>query len=97
VKPRFHGTRRRIEARKEVPPTPSENSEILFARRVACAIIECAVLDAQNNHEDNSPSKRIQHERDQISAIRFFRGPFFQYVCDTLDLPADKIKTQALL
>lgn len=76
--------------------------EIMFTRRVLCAMIGQAVVDAKNDRHYMRSYKRLQREFDQNTAIAFLNSEFYKDLCKALGdcsrvgIPADKIKLEAM-
>jgi hypothetical protein len=72
-----------------------EEIDSLFVRNILCAMIETAVDDVVNETAYTSKNRRNTQHLDRQSAIEFIRSKAFVEICDTLNLPADKIKRAA--
>ena len=80
----------------------NEDNELMFTRRLMCALIERAVIDAKNDNEYESAANRRDRELHQRSAVTFLQSEFYRALCQALGdcsgigLPSDKIKMEAL-
>jgi hypothetical protein len=79
-----------------------DDYEILFTREVLCAMIEQAVLDAQNETVYETKSLNEHREINQRSAIAFLNSTFYGDLCEALGdaagvvLPSKKIRRKAM-
>ncbi len=70
----------------------NEANEIMFTRRLVCAMIEQAVSDAKNKKEmKRSYTQNLQQQHRQ-EAIYFLQSGALDFLCAVLDLPSDKIR-----
>jgi hypothetical protein len=74
------------------PPVEYPDVDTLFARRVVCAIIEQAVFDAKSRKTFKRDVTQQMHDRDKECAIQFLNSKWFNLMCNTLQLPSDKIR-----
>ena len=80
----------------------TEDNEIMFTRRLLCALIRQAVIDAKNDREYVTADNQNERETNQRTAIRFLNSTFYRDLCRALGdcsgvgLPADKIKLEAM-
>ena len=79
-----------------------DDAEILFTRNLLCAVIEQAVVDAQNETQYMSKSLQEHREANQRSAIAFLNSRFYNHLCEALSdasgvtLLSKKIRQKAL-
>ncbi len=66
-------------------------------RELLCAMIELSAKDAQGPKEFVCKTEEYLSHKHYEDAVDFFRGEWFTLICDTLNLPADKIRNEALL
>lgn len=80
----------------------NEDNELMFTRRVLCAMIRQSVIDAKNDREYAKGENARNRELNQRSAILFLNSEFYKDLCKALGrasgvgLPADKIKLEAM-
>ena len=74
-----------------------QDNELMFTRRVGCAIIEWAMEDAQNSREYLRANTKNNQAVNKLNAIHFFQSEWFREICSALGLPAEKIARQAFL
>lgn len=80
----------------------TEDNEIMFTRRLLCALIRQAVIDAKNDREYVTADNQNERETNQRTALRFLNSTFYRDLCRALGdcsgvgLPADKIKLEAM-
>ena len=78
------------------------DNEILFTRKLLCAVIEQAFEDAQNDTVYETKSLNEHREINQRSAIAFLNSTFYGDLCEALGdaagvvLPSKKIRQKAL-
>lgn len=73
----------------------NEETEILFTRSVLCAMIEQAVADLKSDTVYEKVNAQSNADQNRRSAKYFLQSDFFNALCDTLGLPACKIKREA--
>lgn len=73
-----------------------EYRELMFTRNIACNLIKLAVKDAQNTREYLRANNRNNQEANRISALHFLDSRAYEDICCVLNLPADKIRAEAL-
>lgn len=80
----------------------NSDNELMFTRRVLCAMIRQAVFDAKNDREYVTQDNQNERETNQRTAIKFLNSGFYRDLCRALGdcsgvgLPADKIKLEAM-
>ena len=74
---------------------PQEELDILFTRKILCAMIECAVRDIQNETEYQREWTQGKADFAKQSGITFLQSRLFEDLCDTLGLPSSKIRQAA--
>jgi hypothetical protein len=86
----------------QISPDEKVDNEVMFTRRVLCAMIRQAVFDAKNNREYVTEDNQKEREANQRSAILFLNSEFYKDLCTALGrasgvgIPADKITLEAL-
>ena len=87
---------------QEISPYEKIDNELMYTRRLLCAMIRQAVFDAKNDREYVTADNQSERERNQRTAIDFLNSEFYKDLCKALGdcsgigLPADKIKLEAL-
>ena len=74
----------------------NEETDILFTRNVLCAMIQQAVVDLKSDTIYEKVNTQSHADQNRRSAKYFLQSDFFTALCDTLGLPACKIKREAL-
>jgi hypothetical protein len=86
----------------QISPNEQIDNELMYTRRLLCAMIKQAVFDAKNDREYVTADNQSERERNQRTAIDFLNSEFYKDLCKALGdcsgigLPADKIKLEAL-
>jgi hypothetical protein len=86
----------------QISPDEQIDNELMYTRRLLCAMIKQAVLDAKNDRDYLRNNLKNNRERYQRTAIAFLNSAFYRDLCKALGdcsgigLPADKIKLEAL-
>jgi hypothetical protein len=65
-----------------------------FTRNVWCAVIEQAVADMEDKTFQRSDAQNL-HNHYRGTAKAFLTSKFFHFLCNELELPADKIQRKA--
>jgi hypothetical protein len=92
----------RLPDMPQIPPHEKVDNEVMFTRRVLCAMIRQAVFDAKNNREYVTEDNQKEREANQRTAIKFLNSGFYKDLCTALGrasgvgLPADKITLEAM-
>lgn len=74
---------------------PKEELDNIFTRKILCAMIECAVKDVKNETEYQKEWTQGKADLAKQSGITFLQSRLFEDICDTLGLPASKIRHEA--
>jgi hypothetical protein len=72
-----------------------EENELLFTRKILCAMVEQAVFDVR---ESPTYSRKYKNQKAQMikdEAIYFIKSRPFTDICNALNLPVDRIKRVA--
>jgi hypothetical protein len=86
----------------QISPDEQVDNEVMYTRRLLCAMIRQAVFDAKNDREYVTADNQSERERNQRTAIDFLNSEFYKDLCKALGdcsgigLPADKIKLEAM-
>ena len=92
----------RLPDMPQISPHEKVDNEVMFTRRVLCAMIRQAVFDAKNDREYVTEDNQNEREANQRTAIKFLNSGFYRDLCRALGdcsgvgLPADKIKLEAM-
>ena len=62
---------------------------------LAHEIIELAMEDVNIRADYETEASRRAAERNRASAIKFFKGPWCEEICDGLGIPYDRAKVAA--
>ena len=74
---------------------PKEELDLIYTRKILCAMIECAVKDVQNETEYRREWTQDKADFAKASGITFLQSRLFEDICDTLGLPSEKIRQRA--
>jgi len=86
----------------QISPDEQVDNELMYTRRLLCAMIRQAVLDAKNDRDYLRNNLKNNRERYQRTAIAFLNSNFYRDLCKALGdcsgigLPADKMRLEAL-
>jgi len=86
----------------QISPDEQIDNELMYTRRLLCAMIRQAVLDAKNDRDYLRNNLKNNRERYQRTAIAFLNSNFYRDLCKALGdcsgigLPADKMRLEAL-
>ena len=86
----------------QISPDEKVDNEVMYTRRLLCAMIRQAVFDAKNDREYVTADNQSERERNQRTAIKFLNSNFYRDLCKALGdcsgvgLPADKMRLEAL-
>jgi hypothetical protein len=86
----------------QISPDEKIDNEVMYTRRLLCAMIKQAVFDAKNDREYVTVDNQSERERNQRTAIDFLNSEFYKDLCKALGdcsgigLPADKMRLEAL-
>jgi hypothetical protein len=86
----------------QISPDEKIDNEVMYTRRLLCAMIRQAVFDAKNDREYVTADNQSERERNQRTAIKFLNSNFYRDLCKALGdcsgigLPADKMRLEAL-
>ena len=72
------------------------DADTLFTRNIMCAMIQRAVEDLKNETTYGKTNAQSHADQNRRSAKYFLQSDFFNSLCETLGLPACKIKREAL-
>lgn len=92
----------RLPDMSQVPPDEQVDNEVMYTRRLLCAMIKQAVLDAKNDRDYLRNNLKNNRERYQRTAIAFLNSAFYRDLCKALGdcsgvgLPADKMRLEAM-
>jgi hypothetical protein len=87
---------------QEISPDEKIDNELMYTRRLLCAMIRQAVFDAKNDRDYLRNNSKNDRERHQRTAIKFLNSNFYRDLCKALGdcsgigLPADKMRLEAL-
>jgi hypothetical protein len=73
----------------------SEENEIMYTRKILCAIVQQAIEDAQSNPVYLRRHTKMTAENAKNEAIHFIKSKHFSMICNALNLPIDKLKKAA--
>jgi len=86
----------------QISPDEQVDNEVMYTRRLLCAMIRQAVLDAKNDRDYLRNNLKNNRERYQRTAIAFLNSAFYRDLCKALGdcsgvgLPADKMRLEAM-
>ena len=86
----------------QISPDEQVDNEVMYTRRLLCAMIKQAVLDAKNDRDYLRNNLKNNRERYQRTAIAFLNSAFYRDLCKALGdcsgigLPADKMRLEAM-
>jgi len=86
----------------QISPDEQVDNELIYTRRLLCAMIRQAVLDAKNDRDYLRNNLKNNRERYQRTAIAFLNSAFYRDLCKALGdcsgigLPADKMRLEAM-
>ena len=87
---------------QEISPYEKIDNELMYTRRLLCAMIRQAVFDAKNDRDYLRNNSKNDRERHQRTAIKFLNSAFYRDLCKALGdcsgigLPADKMRLEAM-
>lgn len=76
----------------ESDPPLSATNEIMFTRRVVCAMIEQAVWDSRSSKGHKRAYLQNIESQNRQEANYFLSSPALDFLCSVLGLPCDKIR-----
>ena len=74
---------------------PQEELELMFTRKILCAMIECAVRDVRNETEYQREWTQAKSDFAKQSGITFLQSSLFEDICLSLGLPSARIRQEA--
>ena len=92
----------RLPDMPQISPDEQVDNELMYTRRLLCAMIRQAVLDAKNDRDYLRNNLKNNRERYQRTAIAFLNSAFYRNLCKALGdcsgigLPADKMRLEAM-
>jgi hypothetical protein len=69
--------------------------ELMFTRRLVCALIELSVDDARNERRYRRKNTSNHRIANQNNAIHFIKSRTFEMMCFALGIPCEKIRRKA--
>ena len=73
-----------------------DHLELLYLRRVLIGILQVTVEDLTEEKTFKSKGNKMNQAKNKREALGFIRSTAFNIVCDSVGLPACRIKTKCL-